>query len=169
MCYAASCNPLCGQCRPKRIVEASCPQCGAPRSMTREEYLIYFDLPHRASVLERKMLERGGVETPRCESCGCDMTEAFRAAVQPAPCRLHRVICGFPCGRSAEPHKEGTPPCKTVVPLGRLDETGANGANDANGTVDANCTKRVDDGNATSGANCAGSTGGADDARGEKL
>ena len=122
MCYAASCNPLCGRCRPRRIVEVGCPQCGAPRSMTREEYLVYFGLPHRRSVLERKIEERGGAEAPRCESCGKDLTEAFRGAVAPAPCHLQRVICGFPCGRRDEPRKDGTPPCATMVPLGRLGE-----------------------------------------------
>lgn len=120
MCYAASCDPRCGQCRPKRIVEADCPQCGMPHSMTREEYLIYFGLPHRVGILEKKMLERGAVQAPRCPSCGCDLAKAFEAAVPPAPCRLQQVLCGFPCGRRNEPRKVDTPPCRTMVPLARL-------------------------------------------------
>ena len=81
MCYAASCNPLCGDCRPKRIVQAHCPECGLLAEMSRDEYLIYFDLPHRKSVMEKKIIERGGVSTPTCTGCGVDLTEAFREAV----------------------------------------------------------------------------------------
>lgn len=127
MCYAASCDPRCGQCRPKRIVEADCPRCGAPSSMTREEYLVYFELPHRASIMEKKMLERGGVGAPRCASCGCDLMKAFKAAVPPEPCRLQQVLCGFPCGRRNEPRKGDAPPCPTMVPLARLEGPGGGG------------------------------------------
>ncbi len=128
MCYAASCNPLCGRCKPRRIVETVCPQCGAPCSMTREEYLVCFGLPHRKGSLERKVAERSGVGEPRCESCGRDLTEVFRRAVDPAPCHLQQVVCGFPCGRRDEPPRDGAPPCRTMVPLGRLAEGGDGGA-----------------------------------------
>ena len=119
MCYAASCNPLCGNCRPKRIVEVPCPACSMPNSITREEYLILFDLPHRQSVLEKKIIERGGVKPPTCKACGADLLEAFRGAVQAAECKENRVICGFPCGRSEDPYREGAKPCPTMVPLGK--------------------------------------------------
>lgn len=122
MCYAASCNPTCGRCRPKGIVEINCPECGMPNSMTREEYLLFFDLPHRKSILEKKMLERGGVGAPSCKACGRKLAEPFRRAIAPKPCNPQQVICGFPCGRSDEPREEGTPPCKTMVPLGKLEE-----------------------------------------------
>ncbi len=122
MCYAASCNPACGKCRPKRIVEIACPECGAPNSITREEYLLLFDLPHRKSILDTKLIERGGIGTPSCKACGRDLTLAYEEAVNPAPCHLQRIICGFPCGRSIEPHKDDTPPCRTMVPLGKLED-----------------------------------------------
>ena len=120
MCYAASCNPKCGNCRPKRIVEARCPKCGLDNEMTREEYLILFDLPHKKSILERKILERGGVEPPVCASCGADMTTAFKNAVAPRECKSNRVVCGFPCGRCDDMYREGSLPCPTMVPVGKL-------------------------------------------------
>lgn len=121
MCYAASCDPRCGLCRPRRIVEADCPRCGAPHVMTREEYLVYFELPHRPSIMEKKMLERGAVEAPRCTSCGYDLEEVFEVAVSPEPCSLQQVLCGFPCGRRNESRREDTSPCQTMVPLARLE------------------------------------------------
>lgn len=120
MCYAASCDPRCGKCRPRRIVEAACPACGHRASITREEFLILFDLPHKRNVMEGKLLERGGVERPACPVCGTDMMDAFRAAVPPKPCRANRVVCGFPCGRCDDPFKEGRLPCPTMVPVGKL-------------------------------------------------
>ena len=119
MCYAASCNPECGRCRPKRIVRAACPNCGLAATMGREEYLIYFDLPHRKNVLEQKIIDRGGVSTPTCASCGADLTETFREAVQPAICQPSRVVCGFPCGRKDDPYRPDAGPCPTMVPLGK--------------------------------------------------
>ncbi|MBO4353013.1 MAG: hypothetical protein J5818_05925 [Eggerthellaceae bacterium] len=121
MCYAASCNPRCGNCRPKGIVEARCSQCGLDNEMSREEYLILFDLPHKKSILELKMLERGGVESPVCASCGADMKAAFEGAVVPKECKSNRVICGFPCGRADDPYREDALPCPTMVPLGKPD------------------------------------------------
>ena len=120
MCYAASCNPLCGDCRPKRIVQTHCPECGLLAEMSRDEYLIYFELPHRKSVMEKKIIERGGVAVPKCAGCGADLTEAFDAAIQPAECRSNRIVCGFPCGRKNDPYREGSRGCPTMVPLGKL-------------------------------------------------
>lgn len=119
MCYAASCNPLCGSCRPKRIVQINCPECGGLAEMGRDEFLLYFDLPHRKSVLEQKIVERGGVDAPKCVSCGADLSEAFRAAVPSAPCNSTGIICGFPCGRKDDPYHEGRK-CPTMVPLGKI-------------------------------------------------
>lgn len=120
MCYAASCNPKCGNCRPKRIVEARCPECGFENEMTREEYLILFDLPHKKSILEQKIIERGGVESPVCALCGADTVSAFESAVVPRECKSNRVVCGFPCGRSDDPYRKGGLPCPTMVPVGKL-------------------------------------------------
>ena len=119
MCYAASCNPLCGDCRPKRIVQVHCPECGLLAEMSRDEYLIYFELPHRKGIMGKKIIERGGVSTPRCAGCGIDLTEAFREAVQPAECKSNRIICGFPCGRKNDPYREDSRACPTMVPLGK--------------------------------------------------
>lgn len=120
MCYAASCNPLCGDCRPRRIVQARCPDCGFTNEMSRDEYLYLFELPHRKGVADQKIAERGGVEPPFCKACGAAMAEAFQAAVEPAECHSNRVICGFPCGRSKDPYREDARPCPTMVPLGRV-------------------------------------------------
>ena len=122
MCYASSCNPTCGNCRPKRLIEAYCPACGATNSLNREEYLIVFKLPHKKNVLEKKILERGGVPRPSCKQCGADMYDVFDAAVTPEPCTKSRVICGFPCGRHVEPYVEGSMPCPTMVPVGKLEQ-----------------------------------------------
>ena len=88
--------------------------------MTREEFLIDFDLPHRQSIMEKKLLERGNITQPQCRSCGEDLSEEYQNAVPPAPCLNQQVICGFPCGRSIEPKTAETVPCPTVVPLGKL-------------------------------------------------
>lgn len=121
MCYAASCTPTCGKCRPKRIVEVSCPECGAMDSRTREEYLILFDLPHRKSVLDRKIIERGGVDEPMCKMCHYPLMETYKHAVKAEPCHLQGVLCGFPCGRKDECGEDATPPCRTMVPLGKCE------------------------------------------------
>lgn len=122
MCYASSCNPLCGNCRPKRIVQATCPGCGAQNEMTREEYLILFELPHRQNVIEKKIIERGGVKPPLCSVCGQDLRQAFDDAVVPRGCKSNRVVCGYPCGRSEDPYRPDALPCPTMVPLGKLPE-----------------------------------------------
>ena len=120
MCYAASCNPLCGDCRPKRIVQARCPSCGFTNEMSRDEYLYLFELPHRKGIADQKIAERGGVELPECIACGSDLTETFRLAVEPAECNSNRVVCGFPCGRRHDPYREDARPCPTMVPLGKI-------------------------------------------------
>lgn len=107
MCYPASCDPRCGKCRPRRIVEVDCPACGYCSSITREEFLVFFGLPHKRNVMEMKILEHGGVETPRCPMCGTDLSEVFRVAVPATPCRANRVVCGFPCGRCDDPYNLG--------------------------------------------------------------
>ena len=121
MCYASACNPTCGKCRPKGIIEVVCPECGVICRMTREEYLIYFELPHRKTVFDRKIIERGGVQPPVCETCNAALTETFRAAVSPLPCRKSGVMCGYPCGgRFDQPSANGAS-CPTVVPVGKYD------------------------------------------------
>lgn len=120
MCYASSCNPRCGDCRPKRIIDAQCPECGADNEMSREAYLILFDLPHKQTILEKKMRERGDVVAPVCAICGADLRDAFEAAVQPAECTRSRIICGYPCGRRSEPYREDAGRCPHMVPVGKL-------------------------------------------------
>ena len=88
--------------------------------MTREEYLNIYNLPHRKSILEKKLLEGGKITPPRCKECGCDLIEVMKPLVEPAPCRANRVICGYPCGRRDEPYREGAKPCPTMVPLKKL-------------------------------------------------
>lgn len=91
--------------------------CGAECSITREEYLLLFKLPHKKTVLEKKLLEKGKVTMPVCSHCGADLTEAFRRAVEPAPCTRSGVVCGFPCGARTEPYREGALPCPQMVPV----------------------------------------------------
>lgn len=119
MCYA--CSPLCGGCKPKRIVAVECPECGAPASMSRDEYLLFFRLPHRKSVVERRMEERGGIPAPACPVCGESLVEAFEAAVQPKACRRQGIVCGYPCGRAEEDPPSGGGGCPFVVPMGKAD------------------------------------------------
>ena len=88
--------------------------------MSREEYLLFFDLPHRKNILEQKILERGGVSEPACSMCGESLVDAFDAAIVSRECSLSRVVCGFPCGRCDEPYREGAPPCPTMVPVGKV-------------------------------------------------
>lgn len=120
MCYAASCNPTCGKCRPKRIVEATCPQCGGACSMGREEYLLFFGLPHKHSVIDEKILARGGSAAPTCKFCGADMVKPFKDAVVPEVCKKSQVLCGFPCGGRFEEPRKGVRPCQHMVPLKRV-------------------------------------------------
>lgn len=119
MCYA--CNPSCGLCKPKRVISVSCPACEAPFSLRREEYLLCFEMPHRLSVLERKMMEKGGVPEPVCRECGTDLRECFRQMMPPRECLRQGILCGYPCGRSGEaPTGADDPPCPFQVPLARL-------------------------------------------------
>lgn len=101
-------------------MQAVCPACGFPNEISREEYLILFDLPHEPSILERKIIERGGVSRPACAVCGEDLTEAFRAAVVPSECLSERIVCGYPCGRKDDPFREDALPCSTMVKLADL-------------------------------------------------
>lgn len=89
--------------------------------MGREEYLIYFGLPHRKNVLEQRIIDRGGVGAPACASCGLDLAEAFRDAVHPAACRPSGIVCGFPCGRKDDPYRPDAGACPTMVPLGKAE------------------------------------------------
>lgn len=117
MCYACS---SCGLCKPKRVISIMCPACGAPHTLKREEFLLLFDLPHRLNVLEKHMLERGGVPDPVCSVCGTTLTETFDAAVTPRPCKSSGIVCGYPCGRSEEEPDADAAPCPFQVPLGKI-------------------------------------------------
>ena len=119
MCYASSCNPLCGNCRPKRIVHVSCPECGAHAQMSREEYLVFFGLPFRKNILAEKIAERGVAE-PTCSCCGANLVETFRKAVAPEECKSNGVICGFPWGIKYDPYGVDAVRGPTIVPLGRV-------------------------------------------------
>lgn len=126
MCYA--CNPECGRCKPKRIVAVSCPSCGAPATLRREEHLLLFGLPHRRNMLEERLLRRGGVAAPSCKLCGQGLVEAFRQAVAPAICRRFGIVCGYPCGRNDEDPQPGVAQCPFMVPLGKLENDTSGGA-----------------------------------------
>lgn len=119
MCYA--CNPSCGLCKPKRVISVTCPVCGAPSSLRREEYLLAFKLPHRLSILEKKIQEKGGVAEPVCQGCGTNLANCFREAVEPKPCLKQGIVCGYPCGRHGEtPDVSKSAPCPFQVPLSKI-------------------------------------------------
>lgn len=120
MCYAGNCNPECGTCRPKRLVVIDCPICGARNSIQREEFLHHFGLPHRMSIMEKKMLERGMDYSMECISCGHDLTQDYKDSISPKPCKRVVIVCGFPCGRCVEEPTGANGSCNTAVPLGRL-------------------------------------------------
>ena len=83
---------------------------------------MLFDLPHKPNILEKKMLERGGVPAPICTVCGNELTSTYEKAVKPEPCLFQNVICGYPCGRNNEDADPDTPRCQNMVPLGRFEE-----------------------------------------------
>lgn len=91
-----------------------------PCQMTRDEYLIRSGLPHKRSIMEKKMIERGETEAILCDACGADLIETFRREIEPLPCTRSQVICGFPCGRRNEAHVEGVMPCPHMVPVGKI-------------------------------------------------
>ena len=119
MCYASSCQPLCGKCKPPRLKAAHCPECGQENYIGREEFLILTELPHRENLIEKKLMERGGVEWPVCTGCGTDLEDAFRAAVVPLACTRSAITCGWPCGLHVEPRQKTGNPCPNMVPLGK--------------------------------------------------
>ena len=117
MCYASSCNPTCGKCRPRRIIEAPCPQCTTHCEVTREEYLNAFNIPHKQSILDRKLLEHGPVPMPTCRTCGASLEPALENAVTPLPCTRSHIVCGWPCGLHTEQAPSSTYSCPNAVPL----------------------------------------------------
>lgn len=117
MCYAGNCNPECGQCRPKRLLVISCPNCGARCAVTREQYLNHFDLPHKKDIMEIKALERGLDLGMSCKACGADIEGAFRAAMPEKVCKRMGVVCGYPCGRADEEPTDTNAVCNTCVPM----------------------------------------------------
>lgn len=118
MCYASSCDPTCGKCKPKAIIRISCPECGAPVQLLREEYLNIFSLPHKKNIMEKKLLERGAIKEPVCAVCNCSLLEAFRQAVKPLPCQKSQIVCGYPCGGRFDPYVDDGYRCQTMVPVG---------------------------------------------------
>ena len=117
MCYASSCNPECGRCKPRRIVRIRCPKCAASCTVGREEYLIASGLPHKRNIIEEKILERGGPGELRCETCGAPLIDTFREAVTPLPCTFSGIVCGYPCGNhTSKPPRSGHR-CPNMVPL----------------------------------------------------
>ncbi len=112
---------MCGACKPPLYFSVLCPVCGTPATVTREEFLMYFDLPHRLTDEERRMrVERAG-ERPTCAQCTSDITDAVRAAVMPEPCVKHGIVCGYPCGQRTVKPRQGAKPCPTMVPVRALD------------------------------------------------
>lgn len=120
MCYAGNCNPECGTCSPKKIVAVECPTCGARNTIRREEYLHHFELPHRKSIMEEKMLEKGLDYSMSCVSCGENLESVYKDAVRPQPCVRLGIVCGFPCGRCIEEPNGSNERCGTMVPLGKI-------------------------------------------------
>ncbi len=111
------CFPTCGRCKPISIVVFTCLSCGKPDNVTREEYLMYTNLPHKLSDAELKMRADNGGAPLLCKECGNDLLETLRQKIQPTMCKRSQIQCGFPCGRHTQ---DPTPdnPCATMVPIG---------------------------------------------------
>lgn len=120
MCYAGNCNPECDTCSPKQILAVQCPRCGARNTLKREEYLYHFDLPHKKSIMEQKMLEKGLEYSVSCVFCGADLEQVYKDAVEPKECKRMGILCGFPCGRHKEEPNGTNERCNTMVPLGKI-------------------------------------------------
>ena len=115
MCF--NCNPFCGNCKPPLTLCVLCPDCGTANMMTREQYLMYRGLKHRMTPEEREMHAAWDGNHPACEKCGNDIFDAMAERVRTKPCYRSHIICGYPCGKSNTPLKEGEEPCQKMVPL----------------------------------------------------
>lgn len=112
---------MCGNCKPPLYFSVLCPECGRPSTITREEFLMYFDLPHRLTDEERRMrVDRVG-EQPKCAVCEADITDVVRKAIVPEECIKSGIVCGYPCGQRTVAPREGAKACMHMVPLRKLD------------------------------------------------
>lgn len=120
MCYTSSCDPRCGKCIPKKVVDLLCPECCSLNLISRESFLNTFELPHKRTLAEEGSFQRDGSSEPVCRQCGADLRETLRAAVEPQECQRSRIVCAYPCGRRNEPFVDDGQPCEHMVPLSRL-------------------------------------------------
>ena len=118
MCWG--CRPMCDSCKPPLYFSVTCPSCGLPVTTTREEYLMYFNLPHRLTDEERRMRKEREGERPFCPSCGADVTDVVRDAITPQPGLKSGIVCGYPCGQRTIEPRPGMKRCDKMVPLERV-------------------------------------------------
>lgn len=121
------CSPMCGNCKPASYKPVLCSSCGKATLFTREECLLHLKRPHRATALEKSLLEKASKEKrefgkPLCRNCGAPILEDMEALVKPRRCNYSRILCGYPCGRGRTLRQEGAPACDTQVPLGRWED-----------------------------------------------
>ena len=117
MCWG--CKATCNNCKPAEQLYATCPECGFPNGFTRDQFLMYYNLPHRKSDKEVEIRKSWNGTVPACEKCGADMTQTLRDEVTPAACVQSHIICGYPCGQRKVPLPPGRKPCTKMVPLAR--------------------------------------------------
>lgn len=115
------CFPTCGRCRPVSIVTFTCLECGKADKVSREEYLMYTELPHKLSEYEQKMHAANAGAPLLCKECGGNLLETLRQKIAPAQCKRSQILCGFPCGRHTQDHNPSDP-CATMVPVGAYAE-----------------------------------------------
>lgn len=111
------CFPTCGRCKPVSIVLFTCLNCGRADNVTRDEYLMYANLPHKLSEAEAEMHEANAGAPLLCKECGTNLLETLQRKIVPAMCKRSQIQCGFPCGRHTQ-DPEPSNPCTTMVPIG---------------------------------------------------
>jgi len=115
MCEA--CMPMCGACKPAKIVIVLCPVCGKGTMVSREDCLLHLKRPFKGA---RSAESSGGGGPILCKHCAADLGEEVERAIQPLPCKYSGIVCGYPCGKRDRERSPDDPPCGSQVPMGRL-------------------------------------------------
>lgn len=118
MCWG--CRPTCDNCKPPLYFYVSCPSCDYPHKVTREEYLLLMNYPHRRSAEEKDKTPEQIIQGLVCTHCGCDLSGNVKGCIEPKPCIQSNVLCGYPCGQRNQVYDIHAKRCEKMVPLKRL-------------------------------------------------
>ncbi|MCI8468600.1 MAG: hypothetical protein HFJ75_03765 [Eggerthellaceae bacterium] len=110
-----TCNLMCGKCKPAQLCRVLCPACGTASLVAREMCIDALGRPRAGRTAGEAPPD------PTCRGCGASLRGALEEILQPQPCRYSGIVCGYPCGRRHEERREGDRPCRTQVPLARLE------------------------------------------------